>query len=796
MPKYSKLPFKTKIQAHEKRLRTSFPKPLERFDNVNFIVKREKNTLIWDIDISSLVNNSHHFKIYKINKNKISYELTNDVIEFVDLGRPDYKLEFNTSLEERSRVELGIESKEYRFSWNLKFKGHVIEVNFQNRGNEDISNFREIGVEGFSKDYLVNILGYMKGRGKFTVNELESRFNMKKGEIMTLISKLKTNGIIEVNSSGETITVSKVMPPDISKTIWEDTEVFVIGYIKLNKIVSTSDISKDLDLDIELVEKILFSNIYQERVDAALGIRGKNTENLFVQTLHIPTLNLFHQVVYNSIPPKEWEDRVGINYSSTEIISGISSNQPLLQVIKTVAGILILRGEAMVDSLFREISFPPILGEKWTKREGLWKILSILALSEFIDLTIDENRIYYRHKTDDFKVGEILPVLGFEEFNYNGLIGLLSGKRSISLSSLTSRMSKDGLKWEEKEILQIIANLAMDGTIRGHLDADNTLNCQYVLQPDDQEFTLKRDEKILLGSLIAKSKTTLKDCAKILQKSENEVKQAFYSLRIQDQILGEISRGGEILIQNRKNIPLLPPLIQVYNLPIINREILGYTILNQKKKIKLSEYISLWDTPKLDIEQILLDAVGSGIIHLNLTKTEVKYLNHTIQQPPPAFNQKFEADLIKLTEFLEKHSDPLNISEIKTMFNLEERVVLKKLSYLVGSGYYPKGMISSGLFTKGDKLRVFAVFMSCLNCGTRIMDKLNLCPECNSEIKTCIVCKGYFEHDDQLGECPNCNSIAHKDHLQAWLLIKNECPICKSEIMSIDADPIMEESKK
>ena len=45
-----------------------------------------------------------------------------------------------------------------------------------------------------------------------------------------------------------------------------------------------------------------------------------------------------------------------------------------------------------------------------------------------------------------------------------------------------------------------------------------------------------------------------------------------------------------------------------------------------------------------------------------------------------------------------------------------------------------------------------------------------------------MVCQGLIKKGDNVKECPTCNNVAHDDHLEQWMKIKQECPICKTRI--------------
>ena len=47
---------------------------------------------------------------------------------------------------------------------------------------------------------------------------------------------------------------------------------------------------------------------------------------------------------------------------------------------------------------------------------------------------------------------------------------------------------------------------------------------------------------------------------------------------------------------------------------------------------------------------------------------------------------------------------------------------------------------------------------------------------------TCMVCFGSLVNSSEGVKCPGCKSVAHKDHMRAWIDIKNNCPHCRREV--------------
>ena len=62
---------------------------------------------------------------------------------------------------------------------------------------------------------------------------------------------------------------------------------------------------------------------------------------------------------------------------------------------------------------------------------------------------------------------------------------------------------------------------------------------------------------------------------------------------------------------------------------------------------------------------------------------------------------------------------------------------------------------------------------------TKAQDQVNLL---QISITTCLICKLEIRQDQATKQCPNCDSLCHKNHLLNWLEEHNNCPVCSQAI--------------
>lgn len=75
----------------------------------------------------------------------------------------------------------------------------------------------------------------------------------------------------------------------------------------------------------------------------------------------------------------------------------------------------------------------------------------------------------------------------------------------------------------------------------------------------------------------------------------------------------------------------------------------------------------------------------------------------------------------------------------------------------------------------------------CYYCGNSIAKTQKICTNCKKKILKCSVCKLPISQNQEIGQCPLCDSKAHLTHLFEWLKTQGKCPIC---LQSITIDSI------
>jgi hypothetical protein len=67
----------------------------------------------------------------------------------------------------------------------------------------------------------------------------------------------------------------------------------------------------------------------------------------------------------------------------------------------------------------------------------------------------------------------------------------------------------------------------------------------------------------------------------------------------------------------------------------------------------------------------------------------------------------------------------------------------------------------------------------CPSCGRRIRKKAEKCSKCKKPLSRCMICHKVIGPKEVFTACPNCEQLAHLEHMQHWLSIKTVCPHCQ-----------------
>lgn len=74
------------------------------------------------------------------------------------------------------------------------------------------------------------------------------------------------------------------------------------------------------------------------------------------------------------------------------------------------------------------------------------------------------------------------------------------------------------------------------------------------------------------------------------------------------------------------------------------------------------------------------------------------------------------------------------------------------------------------------------VVPTCFACGELVDEENTLCSDCGESTKRCRICRGVIGFGDSMASCPHCQDEFHLSHIQEWLKVAGECPICRKPL--------------
>ncbi len=577
-----------------------------------------------------------------------------------------------------------------------------------------------------------NILGTLIGSPKIKISHLSKILNISKKDIVGHLLFLTSKGLLIGNLRQEELTTVWIWnPEDKVKITANDT--FIIGTCMMLRNANLEEVAKYTEFSREEIFEKIANLMLHRKLEASITIGPKvlGKSNILV--------NVRKYLISPKILPLsslQGDERDIVGYTlikkriSIQELAKLTEKKPI-EIVRILA-FLTARGTFQFVFAQPNILVPVVVPELTPKR------------------TIEE-----------------MATLSF--FNYEALFGLLSTQSRITLKKLAALMNRT-----DDEITEGIITLVLEGFVSCTLKG-NVLSLDKIKRYSRaQEGTLDRWEKIVLGMIIAKTTITVKDISLALGIDKYFAKEKLYAFYGKGLIKGTIS--GSRLIPDE--IPIFPPLVQLDDLPVHFQEIFGFLVGNDKASIKNIQ--SIWEKTPVAARNIIYEITGSGLAHIELNGGKIGLISHQKILPSKELEDMGETYVKLVNEIEKSRRRRTRISNIADKISLAEHDAFKMICQLIANGYY-KGNLTATFFERVGRLSLPSKKMHCLNCGHVITSVHQSCGNCGQYPQKCIICQGLVKRGDNILECPNCNNLAHKDHMLQWLKIKEECPICKTK---------------
>ncbi len=577
-----------------------------------------------------------------------------------------------------------------------------------------------------------SVLGLLAQTKKTNIGELSKILRIPKAEIIENLSYLISKGVLVGVLKNDEFIASFVWKPTEKIKISSD-DTFIVGTCMMLR-----------DADLARVAKLtgFTENQVLERITTLMYYRKLETQFRYSKTLL-------------------GSDRLSININKYLIAPRILPMGALTGEERDLVGFTLIKKEVSIKELAIYIS---------KESKDVVQILAFLTARGTFQFIFNENNKVVPVVFPDLKPTETIEEMAsLSLFNYEALFGLLSTQDRMPLKKLSVLMNRG-----VEEVLDGIITLHLEGFVSCTLRGNTVYIDSLKRYSRTQEGTLERWEKIVLGMVIAKTQITTKEIGESLGIDKYNAKEKMYGFYGKGLIKGTISNNR----LEPDEIPIFPPLVQLTDLPIHYQEIFGYIIANSRTSVR--NIMKYWEKSEIAVKNIIYELVGSGILNVSLRGSLVSLNTH--QKYLPSLELQELGDFyIKVVNEIEKiRKKKIKISTLADKTNMDPLDLFKLICQLISQGYY-KGTLTSSYFEKIGKLLLPSRKNLCLNCGHEIKSAYDPCNNCQQLPPKCSVCQGLVKRGDTILECPTCENVAHKDHMNQWLRIKQECPVCKTK---------------
>ncbi len=576
-----------------------------------------------------------------------------------------------------------------------------------------------------------SLLGILASNKKMRLQLLRKILDISADELDSHLLFLTIRGLIIAIVKNQQIIVQNIWtPPEKVKISSDDT--FIIGTCMLlrnadiNKVAKLTGFSK-----VDVFNRITKLMLYR-KLEASFKITGSISSRI--------TINVKKYLIAPRTLP----------------IEALQGDE------RAIVGFTLLKKEVTIEELAKYIDKEEV--------EVTRLIAFLTARGTFQFIFNEKNKLVPVVFPDTSPNQTIEEMASLSFFNYEALFGLLSTQDRIPLKRLAALMNR-----EVDEVLEGIMNLYLEGFITCTLRGATIYIDSLKRYSRTQEGTLERWEKIVLGMIISKSFITTKDIEEALGIDRNHAKERMYGFYGKGLIKGNIS-GNKL---EPEEIPIFPPLVQLDDLPIYYQEIFGYILSNTRVSVK--NIMKYWEKTLVAARNIVYELVGSGLLNISLRGSTIYLESSQKFLPNKQLSELGEIYTRVVNEIEKSRRKRIKLTTIANSVGMNPLDLFKLLNQLISHGYY-KGVVTASYFERAGKLVLPISKNYCLNCGHVITSSTEPCSNCRLQHTKCTVCQGLIKKGDRVSECPNCNNVAHDDHMEQWMRIKSECPICKTKV--------------
>lgn len=191
--------------------------------------------------------------------------------------------------------------------------------------------------------------------------------------------------------------------------------------------------------------------------------------------------------------------------------------------------------------------------------------------------------------------------------------------------------------------------------------------------------------------------------------------------------------------------------------------------------------------------------------------TSSPYLQKNFSSDLPVTYAKPEEGRVNDLKQIFKRYKSISLEEMTQLLDFQDTIALQnwlldlpnEITFVIDKGYVIiPAELQEETAEAETKINEIAQSLSslkhftCYYCGIPLEKDNQFCPDCGEKLLTCSVCKLPIAFGDDVGKCSLCEKEGHLTHLQEWIKIKGECPVCMQKLTWEGIIPLAAEDGK
>lgn len=550
-------------------------------------------------------------------------------------------------------------------------------------------------------------------------------------------------------------------------------ELLALGYLRTKKNVTLKELELFLQYSPDEIIKLI--TYFNTLIGIEIEFKQFNSNNKILYFIHLIKFNL--NIIFQEKSQKE--------KSNSKSIQNSLITHELKNKIIILIGLYSLLGETSLSKL-NEFLPPNLFNYKHEELQlNIIKLISLASLStEFYFVTIDDKWVFFNGSINS-SILNIQSKKILKNYPQNKILGFFNFSKIYKVSEFKEFLLKNSLI-SDLSAYELIGLLRSSNLIKGHFINKNQIYINKKTTSNIDLNDLNLIEFGIIGYLSTFDKPNIKKISQMFSTSNKESKNIIEYLLNFLNIEFEISRNGQVFLYTNLD---LPPLTNYFNLSDDHKRIIGH--MTYRTKGTFSD-LSLISNINVDtLKKYLYELVGMGFIKLNCNENE--FDNVLLKYPiTPRYVNNIQNSINKNKENIIqsiKSSNEIDCLQLSIVFN----VSIPYIHDIIGELSYHNEIYVLNFHNNKYQTQLNIQSIKTIHCNVCEIFVEAFGPNCNqcgAQFETCVICKTPLYKNQKIITCHFCNNSGHKHHMEDWLKIQPECPICKNSLSTISKEVI------